>query len=386
MNRTSPSYLRRAYTVMIFDGLCVSGASVILPLLKARYQLSYDLSGSLLAVLSVGNLVSALLFGILPRYWGVRRTALIFTSGLALGYLLLTFTGLPLLLLAGFLLVGLGKGSTMNHATVMIGNASADRTKSVNLINALFAVGSLSSPLVCMAAGKLPFPMAPVAALTLSGCAVWLLFFSIQTSGKGQQKEMPDDLSFLKDLHFWFSVLFLFCQQCAEISVTGWLVTYFKDQGILSGILSELTVTIIWSAMLVGRMSIAFLLPPSSRLRSLSLMAAGAFLTYLLLLSSTSGIMALAALFLFGLSMSGTYPTVIAQASRSLNNASVGVLLPVGGIGAILMPYLTGAVAQRIGLKGGMTCSLAALAVMFAAARLIRWCEKRDERNPSAPE
>lgn len=373
----SASSINRAYAAMIFDGLCVAGGGVILPLLRARWQLSYDFSGTLLAVLSVGNLVSALLFGILPRFWGVRRTALIFISGLALGYLLLTATGLPALLLLGFLLIGLGKGSTMNHATVMIGNASHDRTRSVNLINALFAIGSLSSPILFLGMKELAFPMAPVAALSVSGLMVWLLFFSVREAGQAKAKTHNDDLSFLKDAHFWLSVLFLFCQQCAEISVTGWLVTYFKDQGILSGMLSELTVTVIWSAMLTGRLIIVFVLPANSRLRSLTLMSAAAFVSYLLLLSASSGIPALAALFLFGISMSGTYPTVIAQASASLSNASVGVLLPVGGIGAILMPYLTGAVAQRIGIRGGMMCSLAAIAVMLISAVLIRRCEKQ---------
>ena len=154
--------------------------------------------------------------------------------------------------------------------------------------------------------------------------------------------------------------------------MTGWLVTYFKDQGILSGVFSEFTVTVIWFAMLVGRLIIAFVLPQNSRLRSLVLMSACAIVTYALLLTATSGIMAIIALFLFGFSMSGTYPTSIAQANKSLSNASVGVLLPVAGIGAVVMPYITGAVAQYIGIQGGMACSLVALCVMLLFALLLR--------------
>ena len=51
------------YTMMIFDGLCVSGASVVVPLLRDHYGLSYDLVGTLLALLSVGNLLSSLSAG-----------------------------------------------------------------------------------------------------------------------------------------------------------------------------------------------------------------------------------------------------------------------------------------------------------------------------------
>lgn len=369
--------VRNAYLTMLFDGLCVSSASVILPLLKEHYQLSYNTSGLLLALLSVGNLASALISGFLPRYWGVRRTMLIFTSGLFLGYLLLTVSGSSLFLLASFLLIGLGKGSSMNNATVITGNAASDRTKSVNLINALFAVGSLSAPLVYLFFYGKFFWQAPLAALTLSGGIVWLLFFSIQRSDPQKKAVQKDDLGFLKDKHFWFSTAFLFCQQCSEISVTGWLVTYFKDQGILTGVFSELTVTVVWLAMLVGRLIIAFVLPPNSRLRSLVLMSAAAIVTYALLLSASSGAAAIAALFLFGISMSGTYPTAIAQANKSLSNASVGVLLPVAGIGAVIMPYITGAVAQQIGLHGGMACSLIVLCIMLLFAILIHRMEKK---------
>ena len=79
---------RRAYLVMIFDGLCASSASVILPLLRENYDIPYQIAGLLLAFLSIGNLASALLCGFLPRWWGVRKTALVFTSGMFLGYLL----------------------------------------------------------------------------------------------------------------------------------------------------------------------------------------------------------------------------------------------------------------------------------------------------------
>ena len=104
-------------------------------------------------------------------------------------------------------------------------------------------------------------------------------------------------------------------------------------------------------------------------------MSAASFIAYLLLLLSNSGVAALVFLFLFGLSISGTYPTVIAQASRSMSNATVGVMLPVGGIGAVLMPYLIGAVAQRTGIRGGMVCPLAALVLMLVFAALLKKTE-----------
>ena len=58
------------------------------------------------------------------------------------------------------------------------------------------------------------------------------------------------------------------CQNAAEISVNGWLVTYFKGSGILSGTLSAYTVTVMWTATLIARLLIAFVFPPEKSIYS----------------------------------------------------------------------------------------------------------------------
>jgi fucose permease len=55
-------------------------------------------------------------------------------------------------------------------------------------------------------------------------------------------------------LAIWLLTALIFCQNGAETSVTGWLVTYYKNQEILSDVLSTYTVTIMWSATLIARM------------------------------------------------------------------------------------------------------------------------------------
>ena len=373
-----------SYSAILLSGLCASSASVVVPLLREQYAISYSFSGLLLAILSVGNLAAGLLAGILPRYLGRRLTMLIFTAGAAAGYFLLAAVGLPAFLALGFLFIGLSKGNAMNNVTVNIGMISADKTKGLNLVNAAYATGSLCGPFLYLAFSQddsrwyLPLVM-----LGIAGIVMWLFLFasdfrSPHKNARSQAAKTPepekarDDWSFLKSRHFWYSVIFLFGQQCAEISVTGWLVTYFKDTGILTGQVSEFTVTIIWAAMLAARLVIAFVLPQGSRLRSLTLMSAACIVTYVLLLLSESSAAAIVSLILFGISIAGVYPTAIAQAGKTLSNASVGVMLTVAGIGAVIMPYITGAVASVAGIHGGMMCSLAALALMLVFSILLK--------------
>ena len=322
------------YLLMMFDGLCISGASVVVPLLREHYGLAYDLVGTLLALLSVGNLLSSFICGFLPRRLGIRKTALIFTFGIFLGYLMLVLFHAPFFICLAFLIIGLGKGSSMNNATVAAGSAAADKTKSTNFINATFALGSLMVPVLYTAAGRLPGWKGPLYAFTFFGLVIWIMFHMIGLSNVRLTGKNTEDRSFLRSPHFWLSVAFLFFIQCSEITVVGWVVTYFKDAGILSGSLSNWTVTVFWLAMLIGRLLIF--------------------------------------LFLYGLTAAGLYPTVIAQSAKNMNNASVGVMLPIGGIGAIVTPYLVGAVAEQAGIEAGMACPMVAILLSFLCALLLR--------------
>ena len=360
------------YVLMMFDGLCISGASVVVPLLREHYGLAYDLVGTLLALLSVGNLLSSFICGFLPRRLGIRKTALIFTFGIFLGYLMLVLFHAPFFICLAFLIIGLGKGSSMNNATVAAGSAAADKTKSTNFINATFALGSLMVPVLYTAAGRLPGWKGPLYAFTFFGLVIWIMFHMIGLSSVRLTGKNTEDRSFLRSPHFWLSVAFLFFIQCSEITVVGWVVTYFKDAGILSGSLSNWTVTVFWLAMLIGRLLIVFVIPQESPLRTLPVMSAGTCVTYLLLLTSQSGTAAVIFLFLYGLTAAGLYPTVIAQSAKNMNNASVGVMLPIGGIGAIVTPYLVGAVAEQAGIEAGMACPMVAILLSFLCALLLR--------------
>ena len=353
------------YPVMVVDGLCISAAALVLPLLQEHAGIGYAGSGTLLAVMSAGNLTAAFLAGTLPRLIGMRRTALLLTGGLALGYGPMGLSALPSAILPSFLLVGFGKGSIIHHATVAVNSVAQDHTRATNLQNALFATGALLAPFAMRLFGILPRWQAPLWGLSLLGLFIWLLFLRMELRPEPLRGREAESLSFLRERHFWFCVAYLFCQQCSEITLSNWVVTYFKDAGILSGALSAYTVTIFWLAELIGRLIIVFCLPAGSRLRTLTFFAGSTLCAYVLLMRSPAGLPAFLSLGLIGLCISGAYPTVIAHSSRNLSNASVGVMIPVAGIGAILMPWLVGVVAQGAGIGAAMLCPMASLAAML---------------------
>ena len=239
----------------------------------------------------------------------------------------------------------------------------------MNLIHACFATGSLLCPLLIAALGMGGLPWwAPMAGLALCGAALWGVFALAGLPGRtGDGARVKNDWSFLRSPRFWVLTGLVFFQNCTEISVTGWMVTYFKDVGILSGPAGQMTVTVIWGAMLAGRLCIAFVFPVKNSFRTLSLMSACCVGTYILLLVAKTPASALICLFLFGLAIAGVNPTAVA-AGNALSSAGLGVMLPAAGVGAVLMPYITGAVAQRFGIWAGMLCTVFALMGMTACA------------------
>ena len=136
MNALRQNKAACAYPAMLLNGVCASSGGVVMALLQERYGLSYQWSGLLLAMLSVGNLAAGFAAGMLPAHWGQWRTVLMLAGGAALGYGAMILTGSPWALLAAFTLVGVAKGTTLNTSSALIAAHARERTKCMNLIHA----------------------------------------------------------------------------------------------------------------------------------------------------------------------------------------------------------------------------------------------------------
>ena len=87
------------------------------------------MTGTLLSLMNIGNLIAGFATGALPGRIGMKRTVVILTAGYGIGYLMMAVSGWAGLLLAAFFLAGVGKGSTINTCTILVGNNCANRTK-----------------------------------------------------------------------------------------------------------------------------------------------------------------------------------------------------------------------------------------------------------------
>lgn len=367
------------FAAFFLSGVCAISSGVIVSLLQQRYGLAYGVSGSLISVMSVGNLVAGFLAGLLPGKLGLKTTTLILGTGYTLGYALMGVSGRVWLLTAAFALVGLAKGGTINACTILVGDNVPDRTRGMNTMHSCYACGALLCPFVAAGAAAAFGVNGPTAVLAVCGAGLLAAFALAPASLTGRrQSAAPPDWSFCRSPKFWLLTALIFCQNGAETSVTGWLVTYFKDRGILSGAVSPYTVTLLWGATMAGRLYLAFVRPPKDPYRAMIWMGLGCTVFYGGLMLARTQVPALLLLLLFALSIAGMNPTAVACAGKMTSVTSMGVMLPVAGLGAILMPWIIGQVADAAGLLAGMACNVIPCAGMLLFAALVRRESRRE--------
>lgn len=319
----------------------VSGASSMLmgnlmPFLRELYDISYAQAGLLMSLPSWGNLASIFITGYLPTYIGRRRTVLLTAVWMCLAYAIVAFgVGGAALLPVACLMIGIARGGNTNFSNTMMsllpGNKSA---VGYNLLHGAFAVGAVLSPIALIActedndAGWRYMTMGIVVL-----CAVQLLvYLRMNLPAENITKSIKSvDKSFMRNRNFWLGAAILFFYISTEYAIVNWLVTYFKDTGILSPSVSQLMSSLLWVVMFAGRMLGAFLVGKIAR-------------KYILVADGV------------GLFMATIYTTALALGTASIkgNDLGVSTMVFIGSTGGIITPAVVGMVAEKAGIHMGM--------------------------------
>ncbi|MBO7663796.1 MAG: MFS transporter [Clostridia bacterium] len=363
----------RGYSAFFLSGVCAIASGVVVSLLQEKFGLTYAETGGLLSLMSVGNMLAAFLAGYLPGKIGTRAAVLTLTLGYLLGYGTIAATQAVAVLMAAFFAIGLAKGTALNRCTVMAGMHARDRGKSLQILHSCYACGALLCPFVVSGLSGVS-SRAPMIGLAVCGLVMWLVFAGARFPGKQpgaaeKRKKEPADRSFLRSGKFWLLTAMVFCQNAAETSVTGWMVTYYRNQEILSGIFSAYTMTVMWSATLMARLLLAFVIPVRNKARALCLMGLACTVLYGLMIPQQEAVPAVAVLFLFSAAIAGVNPMSTAMTGSVMSPESMGILLPVAATGGILMPAVIGFVAGSVSLQAGMLVNL----IPCAGIAILGW-------------
>ena len=361
------------FLTFFLSGICSISAGVVVSFLQEEYGFAYSMTGTLLSLMSFGNLAAGFLVAMLPGVIGMKRSVLLLAAGYVLGYSMMGLTGALVVLAVGFLLLGIAKGTLTNTCTLLVSDNSADRTVGMNLMHGCYACGALLCPFLISAAAKVSVPLA-VFLLAAVGLMLWCVYLATpldQLCPKTEKGKVTADWSFLRSVRFWLLTALLFFECAAEQSVTGWMVTYFKGSGIISAEMAPYTVTVMWGSCLVARLLIAFVFRFRHPAKAMVGMSVLSCVFFVLLVQSHTQTMTLLCLAAFACCIAGLFPTATACAGRMTSVESMGVMLPVAGLGVIIMPWIIGIVAEKAGLAAGMASNIVPCVCLIITTVLV---------------
>ncbi len=374
------------FYAFFINGVTALIIGAIMPLILTDFNIGYDKGGMLLSFQSIGNLLASFLGGIIPVYYGRKNTIVALSSMTAIGFGGMIITKSPLFLLLPFFLTGIGRGSVTNIGNTIVNDVGEGRPGPLNILHTFFAVGAFMAPFFASWSLSMGlswrFVLGVVSVLAIIMVLVFLTMeidntrVKKQKNGKdeGKRKEQNMSLDFLKNVDFYLSSGILFFYVGVEYAVNGWIVTYLKDTGIMSTSLAQRVLSILWIVIIFGRLFIAYISKYVDKKTILLTSSIGTMFFFTLFIMSSSIWAIVVCILGLGFCLSGLYPTTVSNVGGVLKGSglAMGTLLGVAGLGGILMPYITGAVAEKVGIAGGMIAIGVAVVLMFLCTLVNR--------------
>ena len=359
---------------MFLFGISNALLGAVLPLLAARLGFSLAQSGTLFLVLNFGVLVSVLALGPVVDRWGMKAAMVAGHFIVAAAIWLTSAAPSYRALVAAAFVLGLGGGALNVATNTLTADLHADtrrKSAALNLLGAFFGLGALLIPLglgaLVTRAGLDAILRTVAFQCALAG--LYPLALAFPAPKHAEHGPTSHGLRLIRMPVVVVTAMLLFFQSGNEITVAGYATTYLiREIGASVGAASW-ALTILWISVIVARIALlrVALLVPGRRivLAGAALAALGA----LLLLAAGSFATAVTALIIIGAGMAGTFPTTLGMAGALFKERSgsvFGILLMTSRLGAMLVPYAAGQLAEAAGLRAALWMVVGGAAATFA--------------------
>jgi FHS family glucose/mannose:H+ symporter-like MFS transporter len=355
-------------------GIALPGA--LLPLLVDAFAIRLVEAGSMLACAPIAQLVGTLLAARLVARLGARATA---GAGVALlGAGMLGFSlahgwvaGAALLAVGG---LGIGLLEVaVNTRLLTLGGPHASNV--LNFTHLFFGVGSGAMPVLATFAvthglsWRAPFVLCGAA--TVAVAAAWTVAppdpaVAAPPAGAAPARGRRRAALLAACMAVYVGI---------EIGAGAWIAEYLVRARGAALEAAGSAVAVYWFGLTLGRVALAGLAhrTPPERLVQRATLAATVLLAAAL--SAPSAEAATVGFAATGLALAGIFPGLIAIGGRWYPHepARIASRLLIGaGAGSIVVPWAMSAVADRIGVAGGMRCYVAAALAMSVLATAVR--------------
>ena len=208
--------MRKLFTTYIaytLNGMLVLSTGSLLPFLQEYRNIDYALSGLIVSLHSIGNLVSTFLSGALFQSIGRKKTVLFVNIFYALSYLLILIGENPIYVALAFFFTGIARGATTNFCNQVVNELAPGKASLLSGLHAMFAIGAFTFPLILLGLTTVSesYWIFAVWFMLFMGIINYIMYILIPDENKVTKKESKSSsLTFLKDPLFIISTCTLF--------------------------------------------------------------------------------------------------------------------------------------------------------------------------------
>jgi fucose permease len=356
-------------------GLYASAFGPVMPFVADDLGISLDTAGLLLTAMFVGSILASASVAIALHGHDTRRLTIAGLLAAIAGVLMLGLApNWGLALFAGGLL-GVGDGLMIAALHILMAVTSKDVPSAMSRLNLFFALGAIAGPIwagvILTVTGERWIVYTGIAA-----CAVVTLVVLGAATGPSHEPIAAPDEEFRLPGNptAWIMGGVLFLYVGAEFGLGSWVSSYTRETAHASVMAGALLTAGYWGALAVGRvLSTIYFRRGGESTWLLAVSAAGAGIAALVL-SLSSGVLAVAAVSVFaaGLFLGPVWPTTMAIASEGSMANATAATVTMGNAGGIAVPWLQGKVLVGAGPAQGVGVTAVLCGVMFAVVAGFR--------------
>jgi fucose permease len=367
-----------AFFAFVLIGANDGALGVLIPSVRMHYGVDKATIGLLFLFQTTGYLIAAFNSGLLVEKLGNRCFLMVGVTCFILGVGTLSF--MPPYVVVLISMLPLGFGIAIIDAGLNTYIASMPRNVALlNYLHAFYGTGALLGPVIASALLAIRWGWNSVY-LVWIGMGLVLLV-GIQLIFKNPPSEdviKPKSNVFMAPLRIytvWIAALFLLIYAGAEVSVGSWSYSFLTEERHAPILLAGWMVSGYWLGLTLGRLALAkvALWIGSERLVQACLVGtvAGMILVWFIPVYAVSAV----GLGLIGFSFGPVYPTTIALISNKVSSrilpGAIGLLASLGSVGAAVLPWLAGMLAEHIGLWSLMPYVIALAAIMTCLWQIL---------------
>jgi FHS family glucose/mannose:H+ symporter-like MFS transporter len=378
-----------SYLGYFFVGIVTVILSPSLPFMIRDFNITLAAAGAAFTSRSAGSFFGVLLGGFLSDKLG--RKPLIIIGALVQGIALAVIgsTGSWYMVLLFFIINGIASGFFNASVNTLVAEINIERRgAAMNVLHGVYGLGSLIGP---MAIGlvltwqfgwRLVFYGAGTLWFLFLLLAIGLPFPDPKEKRVDQQQPLPLK-SFL--IHPILITLFFvsFFYNGAATGLVGWINTYMEQMQ-FSTILGSSMVTVFYIGLTTGRFLCGIFSDRLGFSRTILICSIGSLLFYPLAVFTSQPILIAAGVILSGFFFSGLHPTGLAYANRLFPDSAgtvTGMLSTAMTLGAMILPWLIGLIADYSGFRAGLGLAFASLFILVAIAVRLVYIEQKTDHT-----